>query len=168
MLSLIWIVFAVLGLVAAAADLAAYRIPNWGTLAFFLLFGVVAALRGAQIPWADHLGAFAVCLAGGILFFALKQVGAGDAKLFAVLALWSGFGALLPLLFWIAVAGLAELAVILGLRRLLPKLRSRFPQLDPARLPRVLTKRQGVPFGVGIAAGAIIASFWFPAWLWIA
>jgi prepilin peptidase CpaA len=168
MLSLIWIAFAVLGLVAAATDLAAYRIPNWGTLAFFLLFAAVVALRGANIPWADHLGAFAVCLAGGILFFALRQVGAGDAKLFAVVALWSGFGALLHLLFWIAVAGLLELAVILGLRRLLPRLQSLFPQIDPARLPRVLMKRQGVPFGVGIATGAIIASFWFPPWLWVA
>lgn len=166
--SLIWIIFALLGLAAAATDLAVYRIPNWGTLAFFLLFAGVAVLHRADIPWADHLGAFALCLAGGIVFFMLKQMGAGDAKLLAVLALWSGFGALIPLLFWIAVAGLLELAVILGLRRLLPALHERFPKLDSARLPRVLTRREGVPFGVGIAAGAVIASFWFPSWLWVA
>lgn len=165
MVSLIWILFAVLGLAAAVSDLAVYRIPNWGALAFLALFALVVAFHKANIPWADHLGAFAFCLAAGLLFFALKQVGAGDAKLLAVVALWSGFSALIPLLFWIGVSGLVELAIILGLRRLIPRLK---PDLDQSRLPRVLMKRQGVPFGVGIAAGAIIASFWFPAWLWVA
>lgn len=167
-MSLVWTGFVVLGLVAAVADLTVFRIPNWGTLAFLALFLGVVAFHHAHIPWLSHFGAFAASLAAGLLFFSLRQVGAGDAKLFAAVSLWSGFGALIPLLFWTGLAGLLELTVILGLRRLLPKLQSAVPRLKEVRLPRVLRKREGVPFGVGIALGAIVASFWFPNWLWIA
>jgi hypothetical protein len=37
---------------------------------------------------------------------------------------------------------------------------------DRGKLPRVLTKGQGIPYAIGIGPGAVIASFGFEPWLW--
>ena len=165
-MSIVWLLFVLIGLTAAAVDVVAFRIPNLGILALCLLFAGVAVLRHAEVHWLDHLGAGALCLAAGIALYLVSQMGAGDAKLLAALALWSGLGALIPLLFWTAVSGLVLLAVILVLRRALPALQSAIPRFGKVQLPRVFLKRQGVPFGAGMVLGAIIASPSFPPWLW--
>lgn len=166
-MSVVWFLFVVVGLVVAAVDLTVYRIPNFGLVALCILFAVVAAVRGAEDPLLDHFGAGALCLGAGIVLFAVGQMGAGDAKLFATLSLWSGFGALIPLLFCVAVAGLIQLVVILGMRRMMPAAQRRFPQLRAVRLPRILMKREGIPLGVGMIMGALVAAQWFPQWLWV-
>lgn len=166
-MSLVWLLFVLVGVVVAVFDAVVYRIPNLGLTALFLLFTVVAIFRGAQDPILDHFGAGALCLGAGIVLFAIGHVGAGDAKLFATLSLWSGFSALVPLLFCVALAGLLQLAVVLGLRRLVPALQRKFPSLQTATLPRILMKREGIPLGVGIVIGALMAMPWFPQWLWI-
>jgi len=163
----VWLLFMAVGVTVALVDATAYRIPNYGLLALCLLFAVVAAMRGAEWSWLEHFGAGALCLAAGIALFALGQMGAGDAKLFATLSLWSGFKALVPLLFCVAVAGLIQLVVIVGLRRLAPALQRRLPQLGAATLPRILVKREGIPLGVGMVCGALVAAKWFPDWLWV-
>lgn len=157
---MIWALFIALLALVAVSDIARYRIPNWASLALIALFAGVLLWRHAGTDWPWHLAAFALALMVGIAFFAFRQVGAGDAKLFAVIALWAGFGALVPLLFWIGVAGLVELAILTVTRRFAARWRG--------PLPRVLSQKQGVPFGAGIALGAAIASFWFPSWLWVA
>jgi prepilin peptidase CpaA len=160
MMSLVWVLFVALLAFVAVSDIARYRIPNWASLALIALFAGVLMWRHVGTEWPWHLAAFVLALVVGITFFAFRQVGAGDAKLFAVIALWAGFGALVPLLFWIGVAGLIELAILTIARRIAAG--------RSGPLPRVLSKRQGVPFGAGIALGAAIASFWFPSWLWVA
>jgi prepilin peptidase CpaA len=165
-MSIVWLLFVMIGLSAAVVDVAAFRIPNLGILALCLLFVGVAVLRHAEVHWLDHLGAGALCLAAGVVLYMFWQMGAGDAKLLAALALWSGLGALIPLLLWTAVSGLALLIVILVLRRALPALQKVIPRFGKVQLPRVLLKRQGIPFGAGIVLGAIIASPSFPSWLW--
>lgn len=157
MTSVVWFVFTGLLLCVAVFDVTRYRIPNWASLALIALFAGLLLWRHWE-GWPWHLGAFALALLLGFTFFAFRQVGAGDAKFFAAITLWAGFGALIPLLFWTGIAGLIELAVLLLARRL--------AEGRSGALPRVLAKRQGVPFGAGIALGAAIASFWFPAWLW--
>jgi prepilin peptidase CpaA len=158
MISLVWLAFVGLAGFVAVSDVTRYRIPNWVSLALIVLFAGVLLWRHADAPWPWHVAAFALVLLVGLMFFAFRQVGAGDAKFFAAIALWAGFGALVPLLFWTGVAGLMELGILLIARRL---------AAGSTALPRVLVKRQGVPFGAGIAAGAVIASFWFPNWLWL-
>ena len=166
-MSVVWLIFVAVGLLVAVVDATVYRNPNIGLVALCVVFTIVAMLRGTETSWLDHLGAGALCLSAGIVLFALGHVGAGDAKLFAALSLWSGFKALVPLFFCVSLAGLAQLVIILGLRRLVPAVQRSVPPLQAASLPRILVKREGIPFGVGIVCGALIAAQWFPDWLWI-
>lgn len=166
-MSLVWVLFVALGLLVALVDVAVYRIPNLALVILCGLFAVVAVVRGAYDPWLDHFGAGALCLVAGIVLFAVGHVGAGDAKLFATLSLWSGFKALVPLLFCVALAGLFQLVVVLCARRLVPVLQRRVPELQAMALPRILIKKEGIPLGMGMVMGALVASQWFPEWLWV-
>jgi prepilin peptidase CpaA len=166
-MSVVWVMFVVVGLLVAVTDATAYRIPNLGLVALCVLFVAVAAVHGTETSWLYHLGAGALCLGAGIVLFAFGHVGAGDAKLFAALSLWSGFKALVPLLFCVAFAGLVQLVVILCLRRAVPALQRSMPQLRAVALPRILMKREGIPLGAGIVFGAFVATQWFPDWLWL-
>jgi prepilin peptidase CpaA len=163
-MSIIWLIFVLIGLAAAFMDLAEYRIPNSGVLALCLLFIGVAVLHKGAIPWFNHLSAGLLALVVGILFYTFRQMGAGDAKLFAAFALWSGISGLIPLLFWVAFSGLALMLLLVGLRRLLPSMR--LAGFEGGHMPRVLTRGEGIPLGAGIVVGAVIASHFFPHWLW--
>ena len=161
---IIWAIFILIALTAAVADLLTFRIPNAIVIALLALFGVaaiIAMIRHTHIPWFNHLAAGILSLAVGLLLYKFRQMGAGDAKLLAVIALWAGLSRLIPLLFAVAVAGLLVLLVILLLRYLVAgRIR------EKSSLPRVLRKREGIPYGIGIALGAIVMSSGFPSWLW--
>lgn len=165
-MSLVWALFAVLLLAAAAMDLSCYRIPNVVVLALLALFGVIAISHAPAGAWQDHLLTGLAGLAVMVGIYAFGAMGAGDAKLIAATVLWCGLGALMPLLFWIAVSGLAVAAILVSMRITLS-----FPEVQRAfcltkTLPRVLRRHEGIPYGVAIALGALIASSSFPDWLW--
>ena len=161
MLSIVWLLFAALMLCAAVFDLATYRIPNLLVLCVLGAFAVVAVLHRTEVDWLSHAGAFVLVLGAGVFLYGIGQMGAGDAKLLAATALWcGGVYAVVALLFWVSLCGLGGMLIILVLRVLAPRF------LDPNALPRVLRKKQGIPYGIGIGPGAIIASFGFPLWLW--
>ena len=160
--TLISIVFAVLLVIAAVTDFLDQRIPNWLVIAVAALFAVQALRHLPDISWISQLGAGALCLVVGMVLFALGQMGAGDAKLLAVVALWCGLRGLLPLLFVTSIAGLVLVGSLLVARRLLA---SRWGGSE--RLPKSLRVGQGVPFGVAIAIGTILTIGLFPGWLWI-
>jgi Flp pilus assembly protein protease CpaA len=106
-------------------------------------------------------------MGGGIILYSLKQMGAGDVKFLAAIALWGG--GLLPvvvLLFWVSVCGFAGMMMILLLRLLVPRLRPANGGGGKPALPAVLMQGRGIPYGIGIGPGAVIASFYFPQWLW--
>ena len=88
-------IIALLG--AASFDIASYRIPNAVVVALLVLFAIVSLFGSTEVNWLDHLLAGGVCLIGGIIFYGLGQMGAGDVKLLGTVALWGGIGALLPL-----------------------------------------------------------------------
>jgi prepilin peptidase CpaA len=130
-------------------------------LAVLVVFAALAILHRDQVEWLSHIGAFILVLGAGVFLYSIHQMGAGDAKLLAATALWSGgIYAMIALLFWVSLSGLAGMLIILLLRYLAP----RFSKLTA--LPRVLQKKQPIPYGIGIGPGAIIASFSFPPWLW--
>jgi len=163
-LSIVWVLFVALTLVAAYIDLVSYRIPNSLVLALIALFLVVALLHRNEVEWLSHLGAGIVVLGAGIFLYGIRQMGAGDVKLLTALALWAGVIPLVPLLFYVSLCGLAGMLVIVLLRIVVPRFQ---PSLAvKGALPRVLTKGQGIPYAVGIGPGAIIASFAFAPWLW--
>lgn len=164
-MSAIWLIFVALTLAVAGFDLATYRIPNWTWMALVALFAAVWVIHGTEGNWPYHIGAAAAFLVVGLVFFIAKQMGAGDAKFLAAVALFAGFSAIVELLLWIGIAAMVELIAIVVLRRVAPQFHSLF-SAGKRPLARVLTKREAIPLGAGIALGAIVASHWFPASLW--
>ena len=70
----------------AWSDMKFMKIPNYAVYslaAIFVVVGIVA-LPLAEIPW--RLLQFVVVLAVGFMLFAIKAIGAGDAKFAAVMA----------------------------------------------------------------------------------
>ena len=165
-LSFVWFLFVAVTVASAFVDVASYRIPNGFIVAVTVLFFVVASLHWKEVAWLSHLGALGLVLGGGMFLYAFGQMGAGDVKLLAALALWAGVFAVVALLFWVSLCGLVGMFIILLLRRLVPWLQARGLIFVQRPLPRVLRRGEGVPYGIGIAPGAIIASLSFPMWLW--
>jgi len=162
---LIWLLFVLVGLGIAISDFLTFRIPNMAIIVLLGLFGIAAGLAAANdvpVPWLDHVAAGVLSLLAGLLLYGYRQMGAGDAKLLAVMALWAGLSRLLPLLFAWAVSALVLLAVILLARRLVQER----PFWETSKLPRVLRRRENIPYGLGIVLGAIMVSGAFPSWLW--
>jgi prepilin peptidase CpaA len=155
MIAEILVIIALPALLAIAAgwDLASFTIPNF--LQFALLAGFAVFAVAAGLSWAvigGHLAAGLLGLAIGFTLFALGYIGGGDAKLFAAVLLWLGFGDLLS---YALLASLFGGALTLGLLAL-----RQWP------LPAVLARqtwivtlhdcKSGVPYGVALAAGLFV------------
>jgi len=91
-----------------------------------------------------------VGLVAGFAFFAARFVGGGDAKLFAAVALWFGFGDLLSYVLIASLAGGALTLLILALRRV------PLPVTGRPWLMRLADPRAGIPYGVALAVGALV------------
>jgi len=154
-------IFPGLLVVAAVGDLLTYRIPNWISLALVCLFVIAALVAG--LDWmviAIHVGMALALLTVGMGLFALKLLGGGDAKIFAAIGLWLGFAALPPYLVWVTLSGGLLAASVLLFRKL--SMSKSFSA--PAWLARLHNKEEGIPYGIAIAAGALLAlpdSIWF-------
>jgi prepilin peptidase CpaA len=139
--------------VAACWDLASFTIPNFLSLALLAGFAVFALAAGLALPvlgW--HLAAGLVGLVIGITFFALGYIGGGDAKLFAAVALWLGFGDLLTYTLLASLFGGALTLTLLAVRNVpLPQILAR-----QTWIARLHDARSGIPYGVALAAGAFV------------
>lgn len=132
---------------AAASDVSDRRIPNRAVLAVLGLFVFwVVADRGAGLASSLVAGAIAFAVAYGLYVF--KIVGAGDAKLFAALALFAGL-AHLPLfaLATVWTGGLMALASLAARPRRAMIIIAMRGQGDHGR---------GIPYGVAIGVGAAV------------
>jgi prepilin peptidase CpaA len=133
---------------AADSDVRHRKIPNRSVLAILALFIPWAVLHwGYWDAWALAAGALALTI--GVGLYALRMVGAGDAKLFAAVALFAGLGHLLALGMATALAGGAVAIVSLVAR--------------PHRAMTMIILQgkgdfgRGIPYGVAIAmAGAAV------------
>ena len=171
MLSVVWIAFAAMMIVAFVIDVISYRIPNTLVVALVALFLVVSALNWSEVEWLGHIAAAILIFGVGIFLYAIRQMGAGDVKLLGAVALWAGAvppfenwpSPVIVLLFYVALCGFLGMVVILALRLIVPRLQ---PITGQRPVPRVLTKGQGIPYAIAIGPGAIIASFSFAPWLW--
>jgi prepilin peptidase CpaA len=90
-------------------------------------------------------------LAVGLGLFTLGLMGGGDIKLLVVLTLWTGWtAATAQFIFLTAIFGGLLVVVVLLMRAVLPPL---WLKLRPKHnLPRLLTRKQPVPYGIAIAA----------------
>lgn len=138
---------------AAGWDLASYTIPNLLSLAIVAVFLAFAAITGLNLSvLGAHFAAAGVALVAGFTLFALRWIGGGDAKLFAATALWFGFSDLMTYALVAAVIGGALTLVLLLVRRVpLPAFLIRQDWIA-----RLHDHRSGVPYGVALAAGALV------------
>ncbi len=150
-----FVIALVLGLiaVAAATDVAEYRIPNRVSAAIAALYPVhVLCVGGTDWPWA--LAVAATVLMGGFVLHLARAIGGGDVKLLAAVALWAGPAGVIEFLLATAVAGGVMAAVMATPLRFLVALASEAAGGAGVR-DAVLGAK--LPYGVAIAAGAMVA-----------
>ena len=126
-------------------DVRARRIPNWTVLACLGLFLAWAAVHPLSWDlWALGAGVIAFAVSFGL--YSAGLVGAGDSKLFAAVALFTGMSGLAPLAVVTALVG--GVVAVVGLI------------LRPTRALTMISMKgkgdfgPGVPYGVAIAAAA--------------
>lgn len=156
------------------------RIPNW-----LILFGLSVALglsglRGMNEFYQSLLGIGAGI---GILFipFACRWIGAGDVKLLGVMGAFVG-PYLLPRVLWysILVTGVMAIITVIHKRLSMEFLRRASVNFQYAMLvlltfgraqarsanASTALDRQGVPWGVGIGLGTVVAYYLDPMGRW--
>lgn len=149
-------------MIAGLGDFLTYRIPNRLTLAIAGLFFPMAWATGMPLEAVLGHGLIALgLLALGFALFAAGWFGGGDAKLMAAAGLWYGWPHALTFLVDTALAG-GVLAAAVGLWSAI--------QVDQeikghGRMRRWLAAKPHVPYGLALAAGAILA---FPGTWWMA
>ena len=147
--------FPALVLVAAARDATSFTIPNWVSLALAVLFPAAAFAAGMPLPAIGlHIGIGAAALAAGMVMFALRWLGGGDAKLIAAAALWLGWPALMTFLLAAAMTGGALAILLLAMRSSALRV---LVLRGPAWMVRLAEPGEGVPYGVALAAGVLAA-----------
>lgn len=142
------VVLLVAALIASWTDVTVRRIGNW--LSAITLIGGLSYVAVHLGPGAlgSHVGHVLIALAIGMAMFAAGLIGGGDAKFYAAVAAWFPLGAGLSLFIAVSLSGLALLIVWFAWRR--------FKGLPVRRQGAGLS---GVPYGVAIAAGALILVF---------
>ena len=156
-------IYIVLLLTAAICDIWKYLIPNLLSISLVVLFFVMALSSPFGVNWLSHLGAALVFFLIGFGLYAYKIMGAGDVKLITAVSLFAGFEHLMTLLLFVALAGGALALVLILVRLILSVLMSRLKKSpENLKLPRILVPGEAVPYGVGVAAGAIMISGTLP------
>ncbi|KQZ50488.1 hypothetical protein ASD54_09650 [Rhizobium sp. Root149] len=151
---ILFLAISLLLIYAALGDLLTMKIPNWLSLTIVCLFILAAWLSDMSAAAIGYslgvaVAVFAVCF----LLFVLNVMGGGDAKLLTALALWFGLTpALLVFLVNVAFAGGVLTLAILAIRW-----KSHLVTDRGVWLPASLTTAKKIPYGIAIAAGALMA-----------
>jgi prepilin peptidase CpaA len=136
-----------IALIGAGGDVVSRRIPNLLVLA---LAAAALAATALGSGWSG-IGSVAVhsvvALAAGMLLFAGRLIGAGDAKFYAAAALAVPLDRALAMLGWVALSGLVLVALMFAWYRGL-------------KVTRGETKQSWtLPYGVPIFCGFVAESF---------
>jgi prepilin peptidase CpaA len=145
-------VFAGLLVYAAYSDMTRLIIPNWVSIALVAIYPVVALLLGATpLDAGMHLLFGLGVLAIGFVLFQFNIVGGGDAKLIAAVSVWTSMTAVIPFIMWTTLAGGVLALTLLAARQVMPV------GEYPGFVDHLLKKRVGIPYGVAIMIGALMA-----------
>ncbi|MCA0433816.1 MAG: prepilin peptidase [Proteobacteria bacterium] len=151
-------------IVAAVSDVARMKIPNWLTALVAVAFFPMALLIGmpmSEFVW--HVAGGLILFVAGFVLFSVGLFGGGDAKLLAAAGLWFGTAQTMPFLIaTVTFGGIMCLAFVIW-----SFLVFTFDMHGPGSGERSWLKqmmRVNVPYGLAIAAGAILA---FPATPWV-
>ena len=144
------LVFAILLLIAAAEDAMRLRISNVTVLLVIFAASAAAVIAGVQLGLWQNLVVFLVLVVAGTPLFAAGKLGGGDVKLLAAVGLWFSIKSAATMLIAVLLAGGVLALVVLVLRAV--------RWSDAARERAVILRpKGGIPYGVAIAAGALIA-----------
>jgi len=138
---------------AALHDVATLKIPNWVNASIAGLGLSALAVSGlplADMGWHVLTGLIAFIISFGL--FSFRVFGGGDAKMIPAVALWLGPVAIVPFLVWTAFIG-GGIALLGLLARYAP-----LPEGAPNWVSNTLSRGEGVPYGVAIAGGALMAA----------
>jgi prepilin peptidase CpaA len=162
--ALILVVFPFCMLFAAGSDLLSMTIANRVSVMLVAAFAVIAPLTG--MGWATygwHFAAAGTVLAFTFLMFTIGGMGGGDAKLMAATSLWMGFNFNL-------VAYLVASTFIGGLLTLLILSYRKSPLADLTGgnifLRHFADPTVGVPYGIALGIGGLLAYPDSPLMLW--
>ena len=138
---------------AASMDLLTMTIPN--RLSAALVVAYVALAMAIRAPMHDvllNLSCGAVVLSVMFVFYSLRWIGGGDAKLASAIALWLGWASILDFSVAAALCGGLLTLLILGARYI------RLPAMFERRawIARLHDKATGVPYGIALAAAGMI------------
>lgn len=139
--------FIALLLLAAAED--AYRLRISNIICGLILIGAIAvmAIHFEVRVWQNWV-VFAAALLLGFPLFAAGKFGGGDVKLLATTGLWFSFRGALDFIIYVFLAGGALAVLILAARAFTPT--------GKPQKWRILQRKGGIPYGIAIAAGALL------------
>jgi len=129
-------------------DLIKFKIPNIMVLAILLIYPVLLFIAPTMPDWQSALLVALASFAGGFVIFALKLMGGGDVKLFAVLTLYIGKSGFLDFLVGVGIYGGILTLFLLAIRPVSSYLVSK--NRDTITIPRVLKIGEPVPYGIAI------------------
>jgi prepilin peptidase CpaA len=146
---------------AASSDLFTMTISNRLSIALTVGFFVLALIAGMSLNAIGiHVAAGALVLAVAFVFFSQGWIGGGDAKLAAATALWFGFEHLMDYMLHAAIFGGVLTLLLLQFRKYpLPLFMIRQPWIQ-----RLHEKGGGVPYGIALAAAALLV---YPQTQWM-
>lgn len=144
---LFYAAFSAVLLAAAVQDVRRRRISNLFPITLVVLFACLALWRGETETLFLHLFSFTGLFLLGAALFSRGIIGGGDVKLMAAAALWFEVTRLPALLLAVTLCG-GAMALLMVARQL----------FLPARAGAAgrYHRRKSVPYGLAIAAGAII------------
>lgn len=150
--NLLVLIFPALIVYAAAMDVFTMRIANGISIALFVMFFFAAFAAGLSLEQVGiHLAVGMAVLIANMLLFHFRFVGGGDAKLLTAASVWIGYEQLVPFIAYVTIFGGLLALLILGYRSLpagaLPL---------PPWAVRLHQRGEGIPYGVAIAAGALL------------
>ena len=132
------------------SDAKRYIISNALNIVLIVIY-IAGALLLPIPTWLPDLGAAALVLVIGLGFFTLGLMGGGDIKLLVVLSLWTGWAVqTLQFVFLTAIFGGLLVILVLLLRAIVAPIL--FKMRPTHNLPRLLTRKQPIPYGIAIAA----------------
>ena len=130
---------------AAVQDIRVRKISNLLVLAVLILGIVAMVVVGPRVQLWQNFLVFAVLLGLGLVAYTKRVLGAGDVKLFAATALWVDLAGAPRLIAAVLIGG--GLVALLMLGRVV---------VGQKQVTEGMRKRRSVPYGVAIAAGALL------------
>ncbi len=153
---LVILCFAALVFAVAMSDILTFRIPNRLCLTMVFLYPVYVIAAPQPVEWLPAIGFASAALILGFALFSAKYCGAGDAKLFAAAALWSGPQLLLPFTFITLLAG-GVIAVFIWMQHRFARAATPLLVFQTAADPTI--GKQPMPYGAAIAVAALYVAF---------